>query len=76
MKRFVLLCALLSICFVVGFACAFSRSPALKGFTSIFDGSSLKGWRKLTEYSGDNGLWVVSDGAIVGDQYPEGKTQI
>ena len=40
----------------------------LSGFVPIFDGKSLSGWHKLTE----GGAWRVLDGAIVGDQYPEG----
>jgi len=44
-----------------------------EGFFSLFDGRSLEGWRKLVEYSGDAGSWIVSDGSIVGDQYPEGQ---
>jgi len=48
------------------------RMP-LEGFTSLFDGKTLDGWRKLTEYSGDDGKWEVIDGVITGDQYPEGK---
>ena len=49
-------------------------SPAdLEGFTSLFDGRTLDGWRKLTEYSGEDGKWEVVDGVIVGDQHPEGK---
>ncbi len=73
MKRFIILCLFLSICFIVGFAFALSKSSGPEGFKPCFDGSSLNGWRKLTEYSGDDGLWFVSDGAIVGDQYPEGR---
>ncbi|MBN2289184.1 MAG: DUF1080 domain-containing protein [Candidatus Glassbacteria bacterium] len=45
----------------------------LEGFVSLFDGKTLNGWRKLTEYSGDKGDWQVIDGAITGDQYPEGE---
>lgn len=45
----------------------------LTGFTSLFDGKTLNGWRKLTEYSGESGHWEVIDGAIVGDQFPEGE---
>ena len=40
---------------------------------SLFDGETLNGWRKLTEYSGDDGKWEVIDGEITGDQYPDGK---
>ena len=46
---------------------------SLEGFKPLFDGSTLTGWRKLTEYSGDDGMWEVIDGNIAGDQYPEGK---
>jgi hypothetical protein len=42
-------------------------------FVALFDGSTLAGWRKLTEYSGEAGKWEVVGGAIVGDQYPEGE---
>jgi len=56
------------------FACAALTSRNVPGgFTPLFDGSTLNGWRKLTEYSGDDGKWEVIDGAIAGDQYPEGK---
>jgi len=56
------------------FNCHSLRTPdELKDFTPLFNGETLDGWRKLTEYSGDAGAWIVKDGAIVGDQYPEGK---
>jgi hypothetical protein len=42
-----------------------------EGFTPIFDGKTLNGWRKFTEYNGDDGKWEVIDGAIVGQQYPK-----
>ncbi|MCE5272593.1 DUF1080 domain-containing protein [bacterium] len=45
----------------------------LTGFVPLFDGKTLDGWRKLTEYSGDKGKWTVEDGAITGDQYPAGE---
>ncbi|MBD3414726.1 MAG: DUF1080 domain-containing protein [Candidatus Aminicenantes bacterium] len=44
-----------------------------EGFTQIFNKIDLKGWRKLTEYSSDHGLWEVKKGVLVGSQYPEGK---
>ncbi|MDP2982979.1 MAG: DUF1080 domain-containing protein [Candidatus Latescibacter sp.] len=47
--------------------------PNLKEFTSLFDGKTLKGWNKLTTYSGDDGKWEVIKGVIAGDQWPEGK---
>jgi len=53
-------------------ACAMD-GLCLEGFVPLFDGKTLTGWRKLTEYSGDQGDWQVIDGAITGDQYPEGK---
>lgn len=56
---------------------AFAQGPAsrddLAGFVPLFDGKTLDGWRKLTEYSGDKGKWTVEDGAITGDQYPAGE---
>jgi len=36
------------------------QAGTTKGFTSLFDGKSLKGWR------GDPALWSVRDGAITG----------
>lgn len=45
----------------------------LQDFFSLFDGETLNGWRKLTEYSGDAGHWIVRDGAIIGDQFPAGE---
>ena len=70
MKRSVLTCLVIAVlCCII--AC--SSTGKMKGFKSLFDGSSLEGWRKLTEYSGEDGKWEVVDGAIVGDQYPEGK---
>jgi hypothetical protein len=48
-------------------------ATAEAAYVALFDGSTLSGWRKLTEYSGDAGKWEVHDGAIVGDQFPEGE---
>ena len=50
-----------------------SHEQISSGFTSLFDGKTLSGWRKLTEYSGDSGMWEVIQGSIVGYQYPKGK---
>ena len=36
-----------------------SNEPTLEGSKSLFDGRTLSGWRKLTEYSGDDGKWEV-----------------
>jgi hypothetical protein len=39
------------------------------GFTSIFDGKTLKGWHVSSKTGhGTGGKWVVQDGAIVGSQ--------
>ena len=37
--------------------------PVTKGWTSLFDGKTLKGWVY------EPGYWVVKDGAIVGDKH-------
>lgn len=64
---------------ILGFAayCSDKTPPAPvndgEDFFSLFDGKTLDGWRKLQEYSGEDGLWEVVDGAIVGDQFPEGR---
>src|SRR4029079_3725894 len=39
--------------------------PTAKGWKSLFDGKSLKGW------VGEKGYWEVKDGAIVGDKKGE-----
>ena len=44
-----------------------------ENFISLFDGKTLDGWRKLTEYSGEAGSWEVVAGVIVGSQYPAGQ---
>lgn len=43
-------------------------------FTSLFNGENLDGWHRHEDLPGDQvgGEWVVENGAIVGDQYPEG----
>jgi hypothetical protein len=46
---------------------------SLKGFSSIFNGETLSGWRKLTESSENSGVWEVMDGKIVASQTPEGE---
>jgi hypothetical protein len=75
MKRF-LVCVLSLIVFCSAFAQTAAEKTAkldLTGFKSLFDGKTLNGWRKLTEYSGDKGKWTVEQGAITGDQYPKGQ---
>jgi len=37
--------------------------PITRGWTSLFDGKTLKGW------VGEKGYWEVKDGAIVGDKH-------
>ncbi len=76
MKRLALILAVMAL----GMCSARERTesgkalpPDEEGFVSLFDGRTLSGWRKLTEYSGEAGKWEVRDGAIVGDQYPEGE---
>ena len=51
-----------------------SNGDLEEGFVSIFDGESLDGWHRHEDLPGDQvgGQWEVADGAIVGDQYPEG----
>ncbi|NOR12983.1 MAG: DUF1080 domain-containing protein [Candidatus Aminicenantes bacterium] len=49
------------------------KGISLEGFSSIFDGETLTGWRKLTESSESSGIWEVVDGTIVASQTPEGK---
>jgi hypothetical protein len=54
------------------------RTPPQKGisledFASIFDGETLAGWRRLTEFSESSGVWEVVDGTIVASQTPEGE---
>jgi len=44
----------------------------LSGFVDIFDGKTLNGWVKLISYN-DHGQWEVIEGAIAGDQWPEGE---
>lgn len=45
-----------------------------EGFVSLFDGKTLKGWKKHMGLPADNrgGKWEVIDGAITGDQDPPG----
>ena len=43
----------------------------LSGFVPIFDGKTLEGWHQFGDEP--EGRWTVEEGAIVGDQYPEGK---
>lgn len=66
---------LILVSFLLGIGTAAVKTNPLseQGFTALFDGNSLSGWRKLTEYSGEAGKWEVLDGAIVGDQYPDGE---
>ena len=59
-------------------ACAGTRpagSTAEEGFTSLFDGRSLDGWRRheTVPESDVGGKWEVVDGALTGDQDPPGR---
>lgn len=49
------------------------KGISLEGFASIFDGETLAGWRRLTEFSESSGVWEVVDGTIVASQTPEGE---
>lgn len=46
-------------------ACSSSTAPGEDGFTSIFDGQTLTGWRADPQI--DAGAWSVVDGAIRGE---------
>ena len=48
----------------------FSADDSLQGFTSLFNGKDLSGW-KVPE--GDNGHWKVVDGVIDCDARSEAK---
>jgi len=63
-----LLLVILPCFLIVGNLSAAEDKTGLSGFVPIFDGKTLDGWHKLTE----GGAWRVINGAIVGDQYPEG----
>src|SRR6516225_9532386 len=59
-------------------ACAaptFAQSKAEDGFRSLFDGVSLKGWkRSARELKRPSlGIWTVEDGIISGGQDPPGS---
>lgn len=45
---------------------------SLEGFSSIFNGETLSGWRRLTESNENSGVWEVMNGKIVASQTPEG----
>ena len=78
--RATVILTLLAVALVLGLGHAEDRTPKPekfddKGFVSIFDGKSLKGWH-ISAKSGHSGKskhktggrWVVEDGAIVGSQ--------
>jgi len=71
-KNFILaLCVL-----VLLFSISWSREEvaldkmSLEGFKPLFDGLSLDNWHQLADGQGKGGLWIVKDGAIVGEQGP------
>lgn len=49
------------------------RNSSLEGYSSIFDGRTLSGWRILKESTENSGIWEVVDGTIVARQTPEGQ---
>jgi len=74
-KNAILKSAASAVCLLI-LSCAVGQVLATEdppGFSPLFDGRTLEGWRKLTEYSGEAGKWEVVEGAIVGDQHPEGQ---
>jgi hypothetical protein len=71
MKKAVLIPGLI-LYFLVSCRCLYPDQKR-EGFKALFDGRTLNGWRKLTEYSGDSGQWTVPDGVLTGEQFPEGQ---
>jgi hypothetical protein len=70
MRRFLILCAVLASAIVVkSFAKDAGESAAPEGFTSIFNGKDLTGWKGL------EGYWEVKDGMIVGHETKENSKQ-
>jgi hypothetical protein len=64
----------LTVVFIFGISSGYlAQNQDMKGFTPLFDGKTLNGWRKLTEYSSDYGKWTVENGVLAGTQYPEGQ---
>ncbi len=73
MKSLVLTVTAFCLCLSFSAAIAAEKPQVdLTGFTSLFDGQTLDGWHKLTSYN-EHGQWEVRDGAIAGDQFPEGE---
>jgi hypothetical protein len=68
---------ILILCIFAAAACTntdtVSEDFSLEGFNPIFDGISLNGWRKLSEFSGDSGKWEVIEGILAGQQFPPGE---
>ncbi len=80
MRRLSLLTIVLSLCLLPcsSFAEAKKKQEPEKveeGFTSLFDGKSLKGWWKHDKVPKFHvgGKWEVVDDTLVGDQDPPGK---
>ncbi len=38
------------------------------GWSSLFDGKTMNGWKLMAVHGGHGGVWEVKDGALVGDQ--------
>ncbi len=63
--------SLLALAVVIALS-AMACNKASDGYTVIFDGKTLDGWRQFSEYIGDDGKWTVEEGAMTGRQNPIG----
>jgi hypothetical protein len=43
------------------------------GWTRLFDGKTMNGWRLMAVHGGNGGVWTVEDGALVADQEKDHK---
>ncbi len=75
-STFSLRCCLALLLLILS-ACASGSQTgtAEEGYTSLFDGQSLDGWRRheTVPASDVGGKWEVADGVLVGDQDPPGR---
>jgi hypothetical protein len=44
-----------------------------EAWTSLFDGKTMNGWRRMAVHGGNGGIWTVEKGALVADQEPDHK---
>lgn len=44
-----------------------------QGWTKIFDGKTMTGWRLMAVHGGNGGVWAVEQGALVANQEPDHK---